>query len=185
LDGVVVTAGGVAAPLLSVSPGEINAQIPNEVSGRVQLQVLTHQGSVSADVNVLPAAPSLLAVRSRNRPLHYCNPVRPGATVKLYLSGVDGTDPLEVWLGKTRLEPVFAGAEPGRVGVHRVEVVVPADLPDGLYALEIAAGAVSSRPANVDISATAVTASNDRARMKVRRRNRSTGSAAEEGLTKF
>jgi uncharacterized protein (TIGR03437 family) len=170
LDGIAVTAGGVAAPLLSVSPGEINAQLPLGLAGRADLQVLTHGGAVSASVNVLAAAPSILAVRSKNRPLHYCNPIRPGAAVKLYLSGVSATDALEVWLGETRLEPTFSGQEPGRAGVYRVEVEVPPELPDGLYALEVAAGDASSRPANVDISATAVTAANDRAIMRARRR---------------
>jgi len=167
LEGVVVTADGVPAPLLSVAPGEINAQLPPSVSGRVQLQVTTPEGSVSASVDMLPAAPAILAVRSANRPLHYCNPVRPGSTVKLYLSGVDGTQPIEIWLGKTRLESIFSGPEPGRVGVYRVEVVVPPQLSDGLYALAIIAGGATSRPANVDISATARTARHDRACMTV------------------
>jgi len=185
LGGVTVTANGVAAPLLSVSPVEINAQLPHEVSGSVVLQVLTPDGSASASVTALPAAPSLLAVRSGNRPLHFCNPVRPGAGARLYLTGLGALDGpagmglvapsaslpslagLEVWLGKTRLEPSFAGMEPGRPGVYRIDVVIPPNLPDGLYALQVIVGGVSSRPANVDIAATASRARNDRACMRV------------------
>jgi uncharacterized protein (TIGR03437 family) len=185
LGGVVVTANGVVAPLLSVSPTEVNAQLPYEVSGPVSLQVSGPEGSASASVTVLPAAPSLLAVRSRNRPLHFCNPVRPGASARLYLTGLGALEKqtgmgrgepsaalpalagLEVWLGNTRLAPIWAGMEPGRAGVYRIDVVIPAGLPDGLYALQVTAGGVGSRPANVDIAATGSTARNDRALMRV------------------
>lgn len=173
LDGVVVTADGVVAPLLYVSPGEINAQLPYEVSGPAILRVLTPGGSTSASVNVLPAAPSLLAVRSVNRPLHFCNPVRPGAKASLFLTGLGAPSAslpaaadLEVWLGNTRLEPSFAGPEPGRAGVYRIDVAIPPILPDGLYALEVSAGGIRSRPVNVDISATASRAGNGRALLR-------------------
>lgn len=57
--------------------------------------------------------------------------------------------------------------EPGRPCVYRIDVVIPPNLPDGLYALEVIAGGVRSRPANVDIAATASGPRNDRACMKV------------------
>jgi uncharacterized protein (TIGR03437 family) len=182
LGEVVVTVDGVVAPLLSVSPTAIKAQLPYDVSGPVMLQVLTPEGSASAGVTVLPAAPSLLAVRSANRPLHFCNPVRPGASARLYLTGLGvpektaGTGRtaatavpelagLEVWLGKSRLEPAFAGMEPGRSGVYRIDVVIPPHLTDGLYALQVTVGGVASRLTNVDIDASASRARNDRALM--------------------
>jgi uncharacterized protein (TIGR03437 family) len=182
LGGVVVTANGAAVPLRRVSPTEINAQLPYEVSGTVEVQVMTPEGSASASLKVLPAAPSLLEVRSANRPLHFCNPVRPGATARLYLTGLSalessaGKPPaaslatlagLEVWLGKTRLEPCFVGMEPARAGVCRIDVTIPSGLADGLYALQVVAGGVNSRPTNLDVAATASTARNDRALMKV------------------
>jgi len=174
LGGVVVTANGVVAPLRRVSPTEINAQLPYEVSGNVEVQVMTPEGSASTSVTVLPAAPSLLEVRSANRPLHFCNPVRPGAIARLYLTGLGILDEssaalasLEVWLGKTRLQPSFAGAEPGRAGVYRIDVAIPPGLADGLYSLQVVAGSVSSRPTTLDVAATATRARNDRGLLKV------------------
>jgi uncharacterized protein (TIGR03437 family) len=170
LGGVVVTANGVVAPLRRVSPTEINAQLPYEVSGTVEVRVLTPEGSASANVTVLPAAPSILQVRSANRPLHFCNPVRPGAGATLYLTGLGALPALadlEVWLGQTRLGPSFAGVEPGRAGIYRIDITIPSDLEDGLYALQVVAGGVGSRPTNVDVSKTATRARNDRALMKV------------------
>jgi uncharacterized protein (TIGR03437 family) len=178
LGGVLVLADDAVAPLLSVSPTEINAQLPYDVSGPIVVRVLTPNGSVSANVTVLPAAPSLLAVRSGKGPLHFCNPVRPGAVASLYLTGIGALEKqapsasplalpgLEVWFGNTRLNPSFASAQPGRPGVCRIDVVIPPHLSDGLYALRIVASGVSSRPANVDVAATASRARNDRARMR-------------------
>jgi acid phosphatase type 7 len=186
LGGVVVTANGVVAPLRRVSPTEINAQLPYEVSGAVEVQVLTPEGSASTSVTVLPAAPSLLEVRSANRPLHFCNPVRPGAGARLYLTGLATLEAspgmmlseqsaalasLQVWLGKTRLQPSFVGAEPGRAGVCRIDVAIPPGLADGLYALQVVVGSVSSRPTTLDVAATAPRARNDRALMKVEMRS--------------
>jgi uncharacterized protein (TIGR03437 family) len=179
LDGVVVTVNGAVAPLRSVSPQEINAQLPDDVFGLVELRVLTPEGSASANVTVLAAAPSLVGVRSANKPLHFSNPVRPGARVSLYLTGLGSlaaTSGLEVWLGNHRLElvstaPALSHAEAGRPGVSRVDVTVPANLEDGLYALQVVAGTVSSRPTNVDISATDTRARHDRAILKVEVRN--------------
>ena len=180
LGEVIVTVNGAVAPLRCVSPTEINTQLPYDVSGPVEVKVLTPEGSASARVTVLPAAPSLLAVRSANRPLHFSNPVRPGARASLYLTGLGALEKsggeapsspaladLEVWLGNTRLVPTFVGTDPGRAGVSRVDITVPSDLADGLYALQVFAGAVSSRPATMDVAATASRARNDRALLKV------------------
>ncbi|MCP5118289.1 MAG: hypothetical protein GY953_46335, partial [bacterium] len=61
LDGVTVTIGGMDAPLYFVSPRQINAQIPFEVSGdRATLVVATPGGRSSEHtLNLAPAAPGI------------------------------------------------------------------------------------------------------------------------------
>ena len=183
LDGVVVTANGAVAPLRSVSPTDIVAQLPYEASGQVEVQVSTPEGSASVQVTVLPAAPSLLAVRSAERLLHYCNPVRPGASATLYLTGLGKLETsapdgflnvlagVEIWLGKIRVKPIFSDLDRGCSGVCRIDIVVPPDLEDGLYALQVVAGGVRSRPTHIDVSANAASARHDRALMNVKVRS--------------
>ena len=44
-------------------------------------------------------------------------------------------DPVEVVNGETILAPLWAGAAPGRVGVHEVRLHVAPELPSGALAL--------------------------------------------------
>ncbi len=60
LNGVRVLVGGVAAPLFYVGPGQVNAQVPVELSGERQLQVVV-------ETNGIPSAPEPIQT-SGNRP---------------------------------------------------------------------------------------------------------------------
>jgi uncharacterized protein (TIGR03437 family) len=186
LGGVSLKAAGQAAPLVSVSSTQIEAQIPYRVSGSVTLEVSTPAGSASAEITVAPVAPSLLEMVTQHGLFCGANPARPGDAVSLYLTGLGevrgGMEtgqaaPLashavvaavEVWLGPIRLEPSFAGLAPGRAGVYRVDVAIPPNLPDGIYSLRVVAGGCSSRPANLDVVSHGPAYRNNRARTKVR-----------------
>jgi len=74
---------------------------------------------------------------------------------------------VEVWLGPMQLETRFAGLAPGRAGVYRVDVAIPTDLPDGIYALRVTAGGAGSRPANLDVFSRGPAYRNNRARSRV------------------
>jgi uncharacterized protein (TIGR03437 family) len=74
---------------------------------------------------------------------------------------------VEVWLGHTRLQPDFAGLVQAHAGIYRVDIAIPKDLPDGVYAIRVVAGGVSSRSANLDVVARGRGDRNDRARVKV------------------
>ncbi len=173
-----VRVDGRAMPLLSASATEIQAQVPYGISGTVSLEVSTPNGSASADITVSPVAPSLLGIASRNSPFSIDNPARPGGEVSLYVTGLGelqgGSDsglapPVEVWLGRTRLQPSFAGLAPGLVGVHAIKIAIPGDLPDGVYAVQVVAGGVGSRPANLDVVASGSGYRNGRALSRVRK----------------
>lgn len=185
LGGVSVKADGQAVPLLSVSSTQVEAQIPYHISGPVTLEVSTPAGFVSTAITVSPEAPSLLEIVTQHGLFRGANPARPGDALSLYLTGLGevrrdiesgqaaplAPDPavshVEVWLGPIRLEPGFAGLAPGRAGVYRVDIALPPDLPDGIYALRVVAGGFSSRPANLDVAARGPAYRNNRARTKV------------------
>jgi uncharacterized protein (TIGR03437 family) len=67
LGGVSVTIGGVPAPLLFVSPGQINLHVPWEVSGSTaDIVVTTSQGTVLAPftASIGPASPGIFTTQS-------------------------------------------------------------------------------------------------------------------------
>ena len=83
------------------------------------------------------------ALRSEGSPGHAASP-----------ASIPVVSPVEVWLGSMRLEPHFAGMAQGHAGVYRVDVAIPRDVPDGVYAIRVVVGGVSSRSANLDVRAT-------------------------------
>jgi len=104
-----VTVNGQPMPLIFVSPGQINAQMPSQASGNVTVQVLTPGGtSGNYNVTVPPTAPAVFLtgtagpetniptiVRDENNQLVTdSNPVHPGDNLTIYLTGCGQTAPL-------------------------------------------------------------------------------------------
>ncbi len=173
LGGVTVTADGQPVPLPFMSPSQINVQIPYEVSGQVNLQISTANGTASVTIPVVPLAPSILAITVQNA---YCTPSNPAlqsGNVTVYATGLGAAAspvatgqaaplvanpmavPVQVWLGNTNLQPSYAGVAPGFAGLSQINFAVPAGLPDGVYPLRIGAGSASSQPQNLVVGAAA------------------------------
>ena len=161
LGGTQVTIGGVAAPIQSVSPGVLTAQVPFELTPSQQYQVvvnsggaLTAPGSVQlsqADPGVAVSAGGLLnAEHANGTPISEASPAAPGETIVLVGVGLGLTDtpvadgaaspssPLANALDKPTVTIngeqaalSFAGLQPGEVGVYQVNVQVPNDAPNG------------------------------------------------------
>jgi uncharacterized protein (TIGR03437 family) len=108
LAGVRVTMSGFPAPLLLVSPTQINAQVPQELAGRAisSLQVrLNGVSSPSASVSLAPTGPGIFAVNQagtgRGAVQHSANfsevraenPARPGEILAVYVNGLGATTP--------------------------------------------------------------------------------------------
>jgi uncharacterized protein (TIGR03437 family) len=102
-----LTVNGVPVPVLFVSPGQINAQVPFNVEGTVTM-VLRTPGGVSDNFNlvVLPSAPGVFrsaagpvsdvptVVRANNNQLvTLSNPVHRGDHIVIYLTGLGRTNP--------------------------------------------------------------------------------------------
>jgi len=165
-----LTVNGRAVPMLYVSPGQINAQLPFEVEGPATMILHTPAGvSESFALTVAGAAGPVknipTIVRAANGELATpANPVHWGDTVVIYVTGLGRTtpaveqgvpapfDPLavalvqpEVTLGGVRLPLAYAGMSPGLVGVYQINAVVPYGTPSGLgVPLTISQGGAST-----------------------------------------
>jgi len=103
-----VTINGAPMPLIFVSPGQINAQMPSAASGDVVVQVLTPGGtSTTFDLTVPTTAPAVFLTGTAgpqtnlptivrdadNTIVTASNPVQRGDNLTIYLTGCGNTAP--------------------------------------------------------------------------------------------
>ncbi|HWP85047.1 MAG TPA: carboxypeptidase regulatory-like domain-containing protein [Terriglobia bacterium] len=114
LGGVSVKIGNRFAPLFFVSPGQINALVPFEVSGTVNLQVVTGPGAAgnAVPVTLSPTAPGLFSLKQDGTgqgailnadnsfvapagsvPGANAHPARPGDVIVIFASGLGAVSP--------------------------------------------------------------------------------------------
>ncbi len=155
LNGTTVNFGGKPAPLFFVSPNQINAQVPFDVStGTVSVNVTTAEGaSASVTVGIQAQAPALFTASSTGygpaaaqhadgSPVDAARPPRAGETVILYGTGFGAVrDSIASGAPATAANPTlgqvratiggkaarvdYAGLAPGFVGLYQINVVVP------------------------------------------------------------
>jgi uncharacterized protein (TIGR03437 family) len=151
---------GSPIPLLFVSSNQVNAQLPLDTGGDVTMAIHTPAG-VSNNLNfvVQSAAPAIFLTgtagpetglatvfRAANGQLVTpTNPLRPGDTVIIYLTGMGPTNPQvaaglqtpanlltsvtqppTITLGSTTLKVLYAGLVPGSIsGLYQINATVP------------------------------------------------------------
>jgi uncharacterized protein (TIGR03437 family) len=181
LGGVSVNVNGLAAPILYVTPTQVNFQVPWATAlGPATVTVVVNGGASNAvPVPVLAAAPGLFSLSSGHAVVQNSdftlndttNPAKAGSTIIAYLSGsgpvspavADGTatpnSPLvsatsqsNATIGSSTAQVAFAGLAPGFVGLVQVNIVVPAGLPTGDYPLTITIGSETSNSAKVSVT---------------------------------
>jgi uncharacterized protein (TIGR03437 family) len=177
--GVSATVNNIAAPLLYVSPTQLNIQIPYEVGSGPAVLSINNNGQIAGFLFQMAAtAPGIFADANGN--LAPNDSVQQGANGTFYLTGagevatllLDGrtpsaatppanlpkpSQPLSVTVGGT---PVFVrsyGLAPGQFGVMVVNFVVPASVPTGRQPVVVTVGGASSPPVNVTVQAAATT----------------------------
>jgi uncharacterized protein (TIGR03437 family) len=152
LGGVSVTVGGIAASLRYVSPTQINALIPFEVTipaNTVVPLVVTSAGSSgSYNIRLTRDAPAIFSQNGSgfgmalvfDAKFNAVATVHPNDTLILYASGlgpVDSSghvlDPVEVYLGERKAQVLFAGLAPGLPGVYQLNVIAPTLATDRIY----------------------------------------------------
>lgn len=153
LDGVSVTINGVPAPMLYVSPDQVNIQVPWGVAVGTAQVVISASGthSAPAQAKVGAAAPGIYAVTRAT----------PGI-LAIYATGLgpvsvtpaDGQpspgDPLAqpldaptASIGGQPANVLFAGLAPGMVGVFQINVEIPAGVEAGADVTVSAGGETS------------------------------------------
>ena len=158
LAGVSVRVGNQDAPLFFVGPGQINAQLPFEVSTGDSVPVaITVDGLLTAPQNYLIAAgqPGIFISGENAAILDASfqqvtaqNPARPGDTIQIFCTGLGAVDvavetgapgpsfstvevPVKVTIGGLDAAVAFQGLAPGFVGLYQVNAVVPAGVAPG------------------------------------------------------
>jgi uncharacterized protein (TIGR03437 family) len=161
LGGTSVQIGAFKAKLLYVSPTQINAQVPVELSSEsVQVKVLVNNLETDAvTLKVLPYDPGLFTtdgdpagfVAGLNpdlTPITIASPAKRGSIIMLFGTGwgpvipavtsgqfagtmVQTVQKPDVQLSGWSIPVVYSGLSPGFVGVYMVQVQIPADAPTG------------------------------------------------------
>ncbi len=181
LAGVSVSVNGQSAPLLYVTPNQVNFQVPSETAlGSATVTVGVNGGSSnSVTVPLLGAAPGLFSLSSGHAVVQNSdftlndpsNPAKVGSTIVAYLSGsgpvspavadgattpantlVSATSQSSATIGSSTAQVAFAGLAPGFVGLVQVNIVVPSGLQPGDYPLAITIGSETSNSATISVS---------------------------------
>jgi uncharacterized protein (TIGR03437 family) len=175
LGGVQVRIGEIPAPLYFVSPQQINAQVPSQLTpGEWPLTVVRENLNAenAATVKVRAAAPGLFGFMThtdytlvgRGEPPG-STPARPGEIVLIFGTGFGPTAPAVfagempdfaaavVFAARVRLDDAvlpgyllrYVGQAPGFAGLYQINLELPADLPPGDPQVRIEIGGISSQ----------------------------------------
>ena len=155
VSGTKVLIGGVASPLFYVSSGQINAQVPFELTPGKQYQVIVSaNGALTAPETIqlnagtpatLQFTSGLIVAQHQDGSLILdTSPAKPGELIVFYMTGLGATDidvpsgqpaPADpparvkdvpvVTLNGNPVTPLFAGLTPGLVGLYQLNIQVP------------------------------------------------------------
>lgn len=180
LAGSSVTIGGKSAPLVFVSPSQINAQVPYEtLEGQSVPVVVTVDGVASQPVNVavVPAAPGIFqfgqkraVVQNQDYSVNTAdNPAAANSYVVAYLTGSGNLDnpvpsgapaaadpisrpkgPVTATINNMPADVLFGGLTPSFVGLMQVNLKVP-NLQPGTYPLVVTVNGEKSNAAMLTV----------------------------------
>jgi uncharacterized protein (TIGR03437 family) len=181
LNGASVSVNGQAAPILALTPTQINFQVPwGTATGTGKVVVSLNGGaSNTISVPVLSAAPGLFVLSNgsaivQNYPDYSLNdaahPIAAGGTIIAYLSGsgpvsptvTDGaatpsttlfraTSAVSARVGSSAAQVSFVGLTPAFVALTQANVVVPASLAAGNYPLTVTINGETSNAGTISV----------------------------------
>lgn len=172
IAGTSVMIGGILAPLLYVSPTQINAQVPYEVNaGPAAVTINGMTGSDSAQtLTITNSSPGIFAVvkNSDFSLTSQTNTVAPGAALAIFATGLGAGNPAVATgrlpsanpLSFTRAAPIatIGGISaqvaasvmaPGLAGVQQINVIVPAGAPSGSQVLKFSIDGIESNSVTI------------------------------------
>jgi uncharacterized protein (TIGR03437 family) len=180
LAGTILRINGVPAPLLFVSAGQINFQVPFELAGSTAEIVIENPGGASeaADVTLRAVHPGIFfdpatgagAILNADNTLVTENPARRGEAIQIFATGLGPVEPAgrtgvaaataplsltlnaaRVTIGGLEASVSFSGLAPFLAGVYQVNATVPAGLSPGQHALRIEIGGLGSNEVLVGV----------------------------------
>ncbi|HEY3826003.1 MAG TPA: IPT/TIG domain-containing protein [Bryobacteraceae bacterium] len=150
LAGTQVLFNNVSAPLLYVSPTQINVQVPFELPDvSVVNLIIENAGGSSAPlaVTLLTQDPGIFSILDRSSPVNAANPVSSGDNIVIYATGIGSVTPTlpsgqaapssppataaitpVVLIGGQAAQVTSAGLVPGRTGVYQINATAPSGL---------------------------------------------------------
>jgi uncharacterized protein (TIGR03437 family) len=182
LNGTSVLIGGELAPLYYVSSGQINAQIPVDLTPGQEYQVLAvaNNAYTTPDtIHIAPVTPGIARLANGQVIAQHGDfslvtqdaPAKPGEYLVAYLAGMGLTDtpvgtgaqapssPLaavnisaSVAVDGERAPVLFAGLTPGFIGLYQINFQVPADIQSGNRKLEIFQGGTAANTSVLPVS---------------------------------
>jgi uncharacterized protein (TIGR03437 family) len=181
LSGVSATVNGLAAPLLYVSPGVLNIQVPYTVGAGPAVLGINNNGQVAGyQFQVASSAPGIFADQNGN--LVPSASVAQGGIATLYMTGVGEVTPafltgygplvttavsslpapvlpLSVTVGNTPAFLEFVGLAPTLVGTTVINFLVPSTVPTGTQELVVTVNGVTSAPVSINVTAPSTSSS--------------------------
>jgi uncharacterized protein (TIGR03437 family) len=173
LAGFEATINGVPAPLYSVSPGQVNVQIPYETqTGQATLMVGTPYQNATYTFQVAAAAPGIFT--SSDGSITSGSGQR-GQTVTMFITGEGQVRPsvptggtpssktplaqlpkprlaVTVTVGGVQADMPFIGIVNGMVGITQVNFTIPNSVPIGVQQVVVTVGTAASPPANITVT---------------------------------
>ena len=174
LAGFEALINGVPAPIFSVSPGQVNIQIPYETRpGQATLIVGTPYQNVTTTFQVSAAAPGIFTLADGS--ISPSGSGTPGQTVTMFITGegqvrpslATGATPssrtpqaqlpkpqlpVSVTVGGVPAVAQVIGIVNGMVGETRIDFTIPTDVPVGVQPVVVTVGSVSSPAANLNVT---------------------------------
>ena len=162
LTGTQVLFGGIPAPLLSVSPTQIEAQVPFEIPdvSSVDMVVNTTGGNATLQVILLAQDPAIFDVLNHGALVSASNPVNAGDIITIYASGLGAVYPTlasgqpgpDSPLSIAAIPPIirvggqaanvdFAGIAPGEVS-YQINATVPLELAAPTIVVTVESGVI-------------------------------------------
>lgn len=180
-ENVSATACGVAVPLYSISPGQINAQLPLAcgTSGTATATITSSGQTATQSFNLIQASPGIFTVNgsgtgdgvilhANNTLVSAANPASAGEEIVIYVTGLGPTSPafatgaaanqanttvmpVTVTIGGQNAPVVYSGLTQSLVGLYQINAVMPSGL-SGSQPVVVMVGTSYSSPAGVTLS---------------------------------
>ena len=176
LGNVTAAINGVPTPVLYVSPGQLNVQVPYWVGAGPAVLGVNNDGRIAGyQFSISPSAPGILT--DGKGVILPTSTAAQGGLATLYVTGTGevnvsslesgfaptvGTTvpnlprpvlPLSVTVDGTQALVQFSGSTPGVIGMTQVNIIVPSSTAPGSRPVVVTVGGASSPAANLDVTA--------------------------------